>query len=402
MRAELVMIGSELLLGQVVDTNSSFLAKRLAELGVDLFRKTTVGDNLGRIADVLRDACERAELVVVSGGLGPTEDDLTREAVAKCFGVHLVFHQELLDEIQCRFNRFGRKMSPNNRRQAHLPEGATLLPNPIGTAPAFVLEAGTNILVTLPGVPAELKLIFDEHFVPYLQEKGYVTGEIIRSRVLKICGAGESTVDSEVGDLLRSSRNPTVGILASPGAVTLRITAKAASDEEARQKIDQMESEIRRRIGWMIFGGDDETLEGVVDSLLVERGLTLAVAESVSGGFIAQRFCACAAESMLGSYVFPPRDENESIPRLLQPFVAQGDDDPETVVTALADAIRAQLGADIGLATVPGTDCSYAACTGALAKTVRLGYFGRSVRAQQLAATAALEMLRRLLVGAAT
>ncbi len=402
MRAELVMIGSELLLGQVVDTNSSFLAKRLAELGVDLFRKTTVGDNLGRIADVLRDACERAELVVVSGGLGPTEDDLTREAVARCFDVDLVFHQELLDEIQCRFNRFGRKMSPNNRRQAHLPEGATVLPNPIGTAPAFVLEAGTNILVTLPGVPAELKLIFDEHFVPYLQEKGYVTGEIIRSRVLKICGAGESTVDSEVGDLLRSSQNPTVGILASPGAVTLRITAKAASDEEVRRMIDQMESEIRERIGWMIFGGDDETLEGVVDNLLVERGLTLAVAESVSGGFIAQRFCACSAESVLGSYVSARGNEIRGIPdTLVAPGTAQ-DIQPADVATSLADAVRGQLGADIGLATVQGTDCSFVACSGKLAKTVKLGYFGRGVRAQQLIATASLEMLRRLLVGAPT
>ncbi len=285
MHAEIVVTGSELLLGEIVDTNSTMLARMLRDIGLDLYYKTVVGDNRARIAAVLRLALERSDIVLTSGGLGPTVDDVTREAVADVTGRPLVFHQHLLDQIAARFARFGRPMSENNRRQAHVPEGAIILENSEGTAPGFIVEDMRGTIICLPGVPRELEHLMRTHVIPYLKRRlGYET--IIFPRVLRTCNIGESQIDALIGDLMHGS-NPTVGLAAHLGQVDIRITAKSSTREEAAQLIAPIEAEIRRRLGDVIFGTDEQTLEGVVYDLLEQRERTIALADSVTGGQVA-------------------------------------------------------------------------------------------------------------------
>ncbi len=282
MHAEIVVTGSELLLGETVDTNSTMLARMLRDIGLDLYYKTVVGDNRERIAAVLRLALERSDIVLTSGGLGPTVDDVTREAVSDVTGRPLVFHQHLLDQIATRFARFGRPMSENNRRQAYVPEGAIILENSEGTAPGFIIEDARGIIICLPGVPRELEHLMRTHVIPYLRRR---LGQemVILPCVLRTCSIGESQIDAQISDLMRGS-NPTVGLAAHAGQVDIRITAKAPTREEAAQLIAPVEAEVRRRLGDVIFGTDEQTLEGVVCDLLVQKGYTLALVDSVTRG----------------------------------------------------------------------------------------------------------------------
>ena len=223
--AEIVAIGSELLLGQIVDTNSAWMAQRLSDLGVNLFFKTIVGDNPGRMKDVIGRALDRADFVITSGGLGPTQDDLTREIIAEVCGRKLVRDPGLLDQIDTRFRRRGMIMTPNNERQADIPEGAIPVENPNGTAPSFIVEHEKGVIFALPGVPHEMKWLFENEVTPYARRK-WDLSETITYRVLKVTDMGESSVDHEIGDLIANSSNPTVGVLAHPGQVDVRITAK--------------------------------------------------------------------------------------------------------------------------------------------------------------------------------
>ena len=232
MNAEIVAIGSELLLGQIVDTNSAWMAQRLADLGVNLFYKTVVGDNPDRMLEITNRAMERSDLVITSGGLGPTQDDLTREIVARAANRDLVMDPELLAQIEARFRSRGMIMTENNNRQAMIPEGAIPVTNPNGTAPSFIVEDPRAVVYCLPGVPFEMKWLFDNELVPYLRGK-FGLSDSIYSRVLKISDLGESGVDDLVGHLIANSVNPTVGVLAHPGQVEVGITAKSASREEA-------------------------------------------------------------------------------------------------------------------------------------------------------------------------
>ncbi len=227
-RAELVMIGSELLLGEIVDTNAAYLARELALIGCDLYFKTTVGDNPARMEEAFRLALGRAGLVISSGGLGPTEDDLTREVAARVTGLELVFHQRLMDQIEERMRRRGFAVSPNNRKQAVLPAGAIAIENRRGTAPGFILEGELGTIIAMPGVPSELQGMMEAAVLPYLKRRYGIAATIV-SRTLKVSGMTESGVDQVVGDLIRESANPTVGIYASPGLIRLRVTAKAAA-----------------------------------------------------------------------------------------------------------------------------------------------------------------------------
>ena len=244
--AEIVAIGSELLLGQIVDTNSAWMAQRLTALGVNLYFKSVVGDNPGRMKEVIGRALERADIVITSGGLGPTQDDLTREIVAEVTGRKLVFDEILLEQVESHFKRRGRSMTPNNRRQAYMPEGAIRVKNPNGTAPCFIVEDLRGVIYSLPGVPVELKWLFENEVEPYLRKK-FNLAEVIHYRVLKIVGVGESAVDDKVGHLIANSSNPTVGVLALPGQVDVRIAAKAANRDEAIKMIAPVEAEVRRK-----------------------------------------------------------------------------------------------------------------------------------------------------------
>ena len=351
MNAEIIMIGSELLLGQIVDTNSAYLAKELAGVGINLFYKTTVGDNRERMAEVFEAALTRSEVVITSGGLGPTEDDLTRDVVAEVVGEPLEFRQELFDQIKALFERHGFTMSPNNRKQAFIPRNSIVIENPVGTAPGFVAENDGKAIISLPGVPRELMYLTENFVLPYLRKK-YSLGELnIRSRVLKICGKGESSVDAIVGDLIRESSNPTVGILAEPAQILLRITAKAETVDEAKAKIAEMEAEIRGRFGSLIFGADEDTLESVACQLLTEKGKTLALLETHSGGGVAKRFSSLDCDSLTEAVVARSED---SLRRFVGNAASWGDEkcNPGPLSVVLARGMREQSGADIGVASL--------------------------------------------------
>ena len=282
--AEIVAIGTELLLGEITDTNSVFLARQLREIGINVFFMTTVGDNLTRIADAIAAALQRSDIVITTGGLGPTVDDVTRQAIADVFCQPLDYHQALYAAIEERFQGFGVPMTANNRRQAFLPRGATLIENPVGTAPAFFVAAEAGIVISLPGVPREMKYLMTESVTPLLLRR-YQLG-VILARVLRTAGIGESSLDDKIGADLLNEGNPSLGLAAHHGAVDVRITAKAASRSEAARMLDDMQARLVQRIGDDVYGIDDAKLEKVVWAQLRTRGLKLFVVEAGLPGVI--------------------------------------------------------------------------------------------------------------------
>lgn len=349
--AEIVAIGSELLLGQIVDTNSAWMAQRLTALGVNLYFKSVVGDNPVRMREVIQRALERADIVITSGGIGPTQDDLTREIVAEVTGRKLVFDETMLEWVEGHFKRRGRTMTPNNRRQAFMPEGAIRVNNPNGTAPSFIVEDPRGVIYSLPGVPVEMKWLFENEVEPYLRKK-FNLAEVIHYRVLKIIGVGESAVDDKVGHLIANSVNPTVGVLALPGQVDVRIAAKAANREDAMKMITPVEAEVRSLLGDAIFAADEETMENVVGKLLRERNKTVAVYEDVSCGLLADRIQTASPEHFLAGLV----SNGKSSLRAFLGQARQSDkldqimQDPAALTDELAWCARAQAGSDFGLA----------------------------------------------------
>jgi len=349
--AEIVAIGSELLLGQIVDTNSAWMAQRLTALGVNLYFKSVVGDNPGRMRDVLGRALERADIVITSGGLGPTQDDLTREIVAEVTGRKLIQNGAMLEQVEEHFRRRGRTMTPNNIRQSYMPEGAIPVKNPNGTAPCFIVEDPRGVIYSLPGVPVELKWLFENEVEPYLRKK-FNLAEVIHYRVLKIVGVGESAVDDKVGHLIANSSNPTVGVLALPGQVDVRIAAKAANREQAMQMIAPVEAEVRELLGRAIFAADDETMEHVVGKLLRGQNKTVAACEDLTCGQLAERLQTASMENFGAGFIC---NSEASLRTLLKNsleiknFDALGKH-PAALTDALARAARELSGCDFGLA----------------------------------------------------
>ncbi len=282
MRAEIVLTGTELLLGEIVDTNSVKIARMLRDIGLNLYYKSTVGDNEERIVEVLKHALTRVDFVIVSGGLGPTVDDITRQAAAKATHRKLIYSPELEAQIAARFAKFGRTMGENNKRQAWIPEHAIPIENPVGTAPSFIVESEQGSIICLPGVPKELEYLMEHAVIPYLKEK-IGTQQLIKARILHVCGIGESNIDRQIDDLMRVN-NPTVGLAAHTGEVDVRITAKAPSDADADALIAPVEAEIRRRLGNTIYGADDDTLAGVIGQKLQARKLKLAMVDALLDG----------------------------------------------------------------------------------------------------------------------
>jgi nicotinamide-nucleotide amidase len=275
MNAEIIAIGSELLLGETIDTNSAYLARELAAIGINLFRKTVVGDNEERIASVISEALDRADLLICTGGLGPTIDDMTREAIARATDRPLEFHQHLLDQIEARFRSFGRTMSPSNRQQAFVPAGARIVENPRGTAPSFIVEDARGTIAVLPGVPSEMRYLWEHAIMPYLRSDRGQTG-VILVRTIHAAGLGESVIGEMLADLMLAE-NPTLGISAKRAQYELRIGAKADSQEEAETLANAAEATIRERLGEHVIG--DLSLERTAASLLGARGLTVALHE---------------------------------------------------------------------------------------------------------------------------
>ncbi len=342
---ELVSIGSELLLGQIVDTNSAWISQRLAENGVNVYYKSCVGDNMNRMTEVLNIALDRADVIITGGGIGPTQDDLTREAVAEVFGVEVVTDPDSLVELRERFQNRGFILTKNNERQAQIPAGATVIRNPNGTAPAFMVESDRGTIISLPGVPFEMRWLIDNEIIPYLRDR-YDLGETIHYRVLKVADLGESAVDHEIGHLIAESSNPTVGVLAHPGQVDVRIAARAPDIDEAKELIQPVEVQVRELLGNHIFAADDETIESVIGSMLQEQDATVAVYEDLSAGAVSDSMRTAAGDRFLEAIV-----ANTDVPRhRLIGDVHGSEESGEEHAKALARAIREHSGATIGIA----------------------------------------------------
>ena len=286
-RAEIIAIGTELLLGEIQDTNTRWIARQLRDVGIDIFRATIIGDNATRIAQVIRESLERCDILITTGGLGPTVDDPTREAVALATDCELEFHPELWIQIQQRFKRYKRPVSENNRQQAFIPAKAIAIENPVGTAPAFYLKSGKKVIFCLPGVPHEMETLMADQVLPYLKKAFRLQGGIY-VRVLHVTGVGESQVDEWIGDLEKLA-NPTVGLMAHPGMIDIRIAAKAGSPDDAEILIKPIETLIRNAVGDNCYGADQDSLEGVVALLCRNRNLRLEVLEYHTDGELLQR-----------------------------------------------------------------------------------------------------------------
>ncbi len=285
MEAEIITIGTELLLGEIVDTNTRYIAHSLREIGLDLYRTSTVGDNIDRIAEEVQASMQRADAVITTGGLGPTIDDPTREGIAKACGVETIFIPELWQQIEERFSGFGSVPTENNRRQAYIPAGSIPIENPVGTAPGFIVETAHSVVISLPGVPAEMQHLLVNDVIPYLKRRLGLKS-IIKSRIVRTAGIGESMLDQIIEDL-EKLHNPTVGLSAHPGRVDIRITAKAKTNQEADKMISSIEATLEDRIGRSIYGKDDQTLESVVVDLLKEKRMHLALLEAGTDGALA-------------------------------------------------------------------------------------------------------------------
>jgi nicotinamide-nucleotide amidase len=305
---EIVTIGSELLLGQIMDTNTAYLAQELGRIGVAPRFRTSVGDRLEDISQVIREGVERCDMVITTGGLGPTQDDLTREAVARLAGVKLDFRQDLMDLIEKFFERTGYKMPQNNRKQAYVPAGSKVMLNPVGTAPCFIVEVKGKPIICLPGVPRELNYLWNQEVSAYIQKRYGLSDQAVTYRVLKVAGLSESRVDRLIGDLMGVGKNPEVGLLASSGEIKIRITATAKGHMQTEQLIRPVEEEIRSRLGTKIFGIDDDTLEGVIHTMLLKKELTLAIVETFTAGLAAQRLYCIPSSQLLESRVIPNQE----------------------------------------------------------------------------------------------
>jgi nicotinamide-nucleotide amidase len=285
--AEIITIGTEILLGEIVDTNTRYIARTLRSMGVDLYRTVTIGDNIERIAEAIHNSMQRAEIVITTGGLGPTVDDPTREAVARAAGVELEFREDLWEQVVAIISRYGRKPSENQKRQAYVPKGAIGISNPVGTAPCFIVETQRNAVISLPGVPNEMEYILHESVIPYLQNR-FSLDEIIKIRVLHCAGLGEGMIDEKIDDLETLS-NPTVGLAAHTGVVDIRIAAKAKNEAEADEMIAEIENQIYERLGEVVFGADEDKLETIMLKEVAKRGWTLTAIESGLDGLLARK-----------------------------------------------------------------------------------------------------------------
>ena len=351
---EIVTVGTELLLGALVDTNSAYVARALADHGVDVYATHSVGDNADRLSAMLRGAMDRADGAITTGGLGPTVDDVTKEAVAEAVGTDLVLHEPSLRAIEERLRFLGRgEIGENNRRQAVLPRGAVVLDNPHGTAPGFVaLRADGKFVACMPGVPREMRSMLADRLLPWLVDR-YRLHAAIFTRTLRTVGIAESEIDRRIEDLFRSSENPKIAVLAHEGRVDVKIMAKAPDRERADTLIEPLERVLRERIGPGIFGVDGDTLEGAIVRFCTQAGLWLGTAESVSGGAIADAIVRVpgASACFRGGIVAYDNAVKTSLLGVDPALIATYGAVSEHVALAMARGARDRLGADVAVAT---------------------------------------------------
>ena len=285
MTAEILAVGTELLMGQIVNTNAQYISSKLPDVGVGVYYHSVVGDNPERLEDNLRLALNRCDVVITTGGLGPTQDDLTKETIARVLGKKLVLDQESLNDIKSFFNKLGRQMTINNEKQAYMPENCIILKNINGTAPGCIMEEGNKVVIMLPGPPVEMKPMFNDYVIPYFKAKSSFS---IESRFLRVFGIGESAAESLIIDLIDKQTNPTIATYAKEGEVTVRVSAKVEAGENAELIMQPVIDEIKRRFKDCMYSATDQNLDDVVGKLLMEKDITLSTAESCTGGLISQ------------------------------------------------------------------------------------------------------------------
>ena len=352
MNVEVLAVGTELLLGQIVNGNAADLGGRLAAAGLDHYRQGVVGDNIVRITAAITEAVGRADALIITGGIGPTQDDLTREAICAAAGVPMDFAADYADHLRRWWQARGREMPATNLRQAEHPRGAELIPNPKGTAPGLRLRVGQCWVFALPGVPQEMLPMVDEHVIPFLLGQAGVEGGVLVSQMLRTWGESESRIAEIVGDLYDTNTNPTLAFLASGGEIKLRLTARAATPAAAADLIAPVEAEIRRRLGRLVFGTGADTIERIVLRLCAERGWTLATAESATGGLVSAALTSVPGSSEVvrgGIVAYHPELKTGLLgvdPAILDGF---GLVSAETALAMAAGARRA-LGADVAVA----------------------------------------------------
>ena len=283
MKAEIITVGTEILLGDILNTNCRYLSRELAAMGIEMYYQITVGDNEERLLKTLEESLNRSDIVICTGGLGPTEDDITKEVCAKYFGYELELHKPSLDAMIERFKHMNRVPTKNNEKQAYFPKEAYILKNDNGTAPGCIMEKEGKMIVVIPGPPKEMESMFENYVKPYLSK---LTDDVIESEVLRIIGVGESKVENDILDIIDSQTNPTIATYAKGYECTLRITAKAKSVEEAKELIKPMSDEMKRRFGQSLYATGETSIEEVVAKMLVENNLKIAVAESCTGGMV--------------------------------------------------------------------------------------------------------------------
>lgn len=407
MRAEILSIGTELMLGEIVDTNAAWIAARLPQFGIDLLYVSQVGDNPARLREVVARAWGRADLVIATGGLGPTEDDITRETVAAVLGEPLAVDPEQARAVRAWFEGRGRPFEERNLKQAMLIASARALANPRGTAPGWWVERDGRVLVLMPGVPPEMFHMWETQVAPELERRA---DSVLVTRTLKTVGLGEGAVDARLGPLLAGT-NPSIGIYARTDGVHARIAAKARTREEARRLIAPVEAEARRLLGPIVWGVDDETLAGAVGRLLRERGLTLAVMESATGGALADAITSVegASDTFRGSLVTYATAAKVAFGVPAEVVAAHGVIARETA-EAMAHAARERLGADIGVGLTgiaggeavegqpPGT-MHIAVTDGATMRYARTQFYQGRDASKRRAVTDALALLRGFLLG---
>jgi nicotinamide-nucleotide amidase len=413
-RIEVLAVGTELLLGQIADTNSAWMGQQLALAGVDSHFHQAVGDNQARIVLALRTALARSDGVVVCGGLGPTHDDITRDAIAEVMNVPLVRDPEIVERIAAMFHSRGRDMPESNNRQADVPAGATPIPQQLGTAPGLICPVGHKVVYALPGVPYELVEMFNRAVLPDLRARAESAGEaaVIMSRVVRTWGMSESGLAEllapRIAALDATSDSPTIAFLASGiEGIKVRITAKAPDAARAAALLDSEEAEVRALVGEAVFGVDDDTMEVAVAALLVDHALTLGLAESITGGLVASRLVGVpgASDWFRGSVVSYASEVKHTVLGVpVGPVVT------EPAASAMAEGARRVLGADVGLAltgvagpdeqegVAAGTVIVGLALSGRGAESLVFHLPGDRERVRQYAAISALDLLRRRLV----
>lgn len=408
MKAEILSVGTEILLGDIVNTNAQYISRELALLGINVFHQAVVGDNGERLLKQFQESFERADLVITTGGLGPTTDDITKEIAAKFFSKEIIVDEESYEHIKGYYKQTNRPMTDGSIKQAYILEGSIVLPNNHGSAPGIVAEDEGKILIMLPGPPKEMKPMFDDYVVPYL--KKYQDGIMI-SKVLRTCGVGEGKMENLVKDIVESGVNPTIAPYAKDGEAILRVTAKAETKEEAVRLIEPVEKEIRKRLGENIYGVDDTTLEAEIAKLLLEKKLTISTAESCTGGMVAARLINYPGISevfMEGAVTYSNDAKIRRLGVKDETLKRYGAVSRETAAE-MAKGIAKTSGTNIGVSTtgVAGPGCSerkpaglvyIGICINGEVKVKELNLWGDRVSVRNNATIGALDFLRRELI----